>query len=225
MDNDKIVSVKKVYQNFGKTTSLCLPRFHSLTGCDTVSHFFGISTICVFQRLLKDTSATNLIGKLGKLGTVSKDLLYQVMSFIQIYAYRGKINEELVKTRTRQYNTMKTKTTQTILPDPLSLKKHIKRANLQAYFWRHCLEHNITKVEPCRAGWLRNETNGLKLFWYECRQLPTSVKGKTKSQTKGKEVDLVKQSKAIDERTQRLSAVVAKIQMDNILIYHRTRKN
>ena len=39
--------------------------------------------------------------------------------------------------------------------------------------------------------------------------------GKRKSQTKGKEVDLVKQSKVIDERPQRLSAVVAKIRLDD----------
>ena len=110
-----------------------------------------------------------------------------------------------------------TKTTQTILPDPDSLKEHIKRANLQAYYWRHYLEHNITKVDSCRTGWLRDETNQLKPFQYKCRQLPTSMKGKRKSQTKRKEVDLVKQSKAIDERSEQLSAVVAKIQMEDIL--------
>ena len=42
------------------------------------------------------------------------------------------------------------------------------------------------------------------------------MKGKRKSQAKRKEVDLVEQSKAIDERPQRLSVVVAKIQMDDI---------
>ena len=42
------------------------------------------------------------------------------------------------------------------------------------------------------------------------------MKEKRKLQAKGKEVDLVKQSKAIDERPQRLSAVVAKIHMDDI---------
>ena len=110
-----------------------------------------------------------------------------------------------------------TKTTQTILPDPDSLKEHIKRANLQTYYWRHYLEHNITKVDSCRTGWLRDETNQLKPFQYKCRQLPTSMKGKRKSQTKRKEVDLVKQSKAIDERSEQLSAVVAKIQMEDIL--------
>ena len=41
------------------------------------------------------------------------------------------------------------------------------------------------------------------------------MKGKRKSQAKGKEVDLVEQSKVIDERPQRFSAAVAKIQMDD----------
>ena len=44
--NGKVVNVKRIYQNFGKTTSLYLPQFHSLTGCDTIRHFFGISKTC-----------------------------------------------------------------------------------------------------------------------------------------------------------------------------------
>ena len=60
---------------------------------------------------------------------------------------------------------MKNKATQTILPEPRNLKEHIKKANLQACYWRHYLEQNITKVEPCRAGWLRYEINGFKSFW------------------------------------------------------------
>ena len=121
------------------------------------------------------------------------------MSFTQKYQYRGKINEELVEIRMRQYNMMNTKTTQNILPDSHGLKENIKRANLQPYYWRHYLEHNITKVELCRAGWLIDEMNGLKPLWNECSQLPTSMKGKRKSQAKGKEVDLVEQSQRIGE--------------------------
>ena len=197
IDNGKIVSVKNIYQNFGifgKKSNLCLP----LTGSDTVSHFLGISKTCVFERLLRDTSAAHFIEKLGESATVSEDLLYQVMSFIQKYVFRGKTNEEIEETRMKQHNTMKVKTTQTTLPDPHSLKEHIKRANLQVYYWRHYLEHNRTKVDPSRTGWLRDETNGLKPFWYECNQLPTSIKIKIKLQAKGKEVDLVKQGKTID---------------------------
>ena len=42
------------------------------------------------------------------------------------------------------------------------------------------------------------------------------MKGKRKSQAKGKEVDLIEQSKAIYERPERFSAAVAKIQMDDL---------
>ena len=42
------------------------------------------------------------------------------------------------------------------------------------------------------------------------------MKEKRKSQTKGKEVDLVKQSKTINERPQQLSAIVANIQTCDI---------
>ena len=97
--------------------------------------------------MLKDTSVAHLIKKLGESATVNVNLLYQVMSFIRKYVYRGKTNEELVETRMRQSNTMRTKTGQTTLPDPHSLKEHIKRTNLQAYYRQHYLEHNKTKVD------------------------------------------------------------------------------
>ena len=42
------------------------------------------------------------------------------------------------------------------------------------------------------------------------------MKRKSISQTKGKEADLVEQRNVVDERPQRLGAVVAKIQMDDI---------
>ena len=89
-DNGKIVTVEKIYQNVGKTTSWCLPEFHILTGCDTVSQFFGISKTCAFERLMEDTSVAHLIEKIGESAPVSEDLLYQVMSFIEKYVYRGK---------------------------------------------------------------------------------------------------------------------------------------
>ena len=112
---------------------------------------------------------------------------------------------------------MKTKTTQTILPDPHNLKGHMKRANLaKVYYWWHYLEYNIAQVDPCIAGWLRDKTNGLKPVWYECNQQPISTKRKRKSQAKVKIVDLVEQSNTTDERPQRLSVVIAKVQIDNI---------
>ena len=94
--------------------------------------------------MLKDTSAEHLIEKLDESATVSENLIYQITSFIQKFIYGRKTNEESVEMRIIQYNTMKTKTTQTILPDPHNLKGHMKRANLaKVYYWWHYLEYNI----------------------------------------------------------------------------------
>ena len=51
MENDKIISVIKVYQNLEKTASLYLPQFHSHIDCDTISH------IC-FSTLTKGYNCT-----------------------------------------------------------------------------------------------------------------------------------------------------------------------
>ena len=53
--------------------------------------------------------------------------------FIQGYVYFGKDVDWIVKTRMRQYNEIKIKTTQVIWLDPKSLTQHIKQANVQAY--------------------------------------------------------------------------------------------
>ena len=45
---------------------------------------------------------------------------------------------------------------------------------------------------------------GLKPFWYEYSRLITSMQDQRKLQAKRKEVNLVEQSKAIDERPQQL---------------------
>ena len=63
-------------------TSLCLPQFNSLIGCDAVRNFSGISKTCIFKRLPKNTSAAHLIKKLGESVTVSENITYQVISFV-----------------------------------------------------------------------------------------------------------------------------------------------
>ena len=63
----------------------------------------------------------------------------EVTKFIQRYVYCGKNVEGIVKTRMRQYSEIKPKTTQVILLRTNSLTQQIKQANIQAYFWVHCL--------------------------------------------------------------------------------------
>ena len=57
--------------------------------------------------------------------------------------------ERIVNTRMRQYNEIKTKTAQVILPDLNSLTQHIQRANTQAHYWVYCMTKDIQKCDPC----------------------------------------------------------------------------
>ena len=40
---DSFVSIRKIYEKFGSTICLLLPKFHAIIGCDTVTHFFTVS--------------------------------------------------------------------------------------------------------------------------------------------------------------------------------------
>ena len=85
--------------------------------------------------------------------------------------------EELEDTRIRNYDSLNIKTTQSILPDPPSLTQHVRRANLQCYYWKSCLEPIIEKIEPTTSDWLRNSDNMLEPLWFEGPQFPETLQG------------------------------------------------
>ena len=72
--------------------------------------------------------------------------------------------EGIIEIRMRQYNENKMKTTQVILRDPNSLIQHIERANIQIYYWVHCMNKDIKKCDP----WKREEETGTLIpLWYD----------------------------------------------------------
>ena len=50
-----------------------------------------------------------------------------------------KSTEEYVETRLRNYDSLKAKRTQSILPDPENAKQHLQ-GNLQCYQYKHCTD-------------------------------------------------------------------------------------
>ena len=74
----------------------------------------------------------------------------------------------------REYNETKAKAKQVISPDPNSLTQHIKRANIQAYYWVYCKD--MQKCDPCLPGWKsEGETGTLIPLWCDRNQLPQSM--------------------------------------------------
>ena len=71
------------------------------------------------------------------------------------YILVRKNSEEYVVSRVRNYNRLKTKTTQSILSDLESAKQYLQ-GNLQCYQYKHCTDHWLTQIDPCTSGQTRN---------------------------------------------------------------------
>ena len=61
----------------------------------------------------------------------------------------GKNTEGQTETRVRKYDSLETKTTQSILPDSESAKQHLWSVNLQYYQYKHCMDRWLTQIDPC----------------------------------------------------------------------------
>ena len=85
--------------------------FQVIAGCNTVSYFFHVSKRVVSFNMIVELASSNIITELVN---------NEVTKFTQRYIYRDQAVERIVETRMRQYNEIKTKTTQVILPDPNS---------------------------------------------------------------------------------------------------------
>ena len=111
-DKDSFISTRKIYEKLGSITCLLLPQFHAITGCDTVSYFSNTSKRVVFERVSLGITPFNMIIELGSSNIITESVNNEVIKLIQRYVYRGKEVDRTVETRMRQYNEIKTKTTQ-----------------------------------------------------------------------------------------------------------------
>ena len=175
IDHNKYVNVGKIAQLLDESTCLQLPAFHSLTGCDTTSYFYRSSKISVFEKARKNKSL-HLLEQLGNERTLDEDGEASVTNFIHETIYNGKRGDDLVTTRMRQYDKLPVKTTQSIIPDPESLRHLIQRANMAAYYLKAFSSPVIEKIDPCESGWLRNENGCLLPLWYHGLQMPAAIR-------------------------------------------------
>ena len=75
-----------------------------------------------------------------------------IIFFHYDYIFSGKNTEGYIETLARSYNSLKTKTIQSILPDPESVKQHLQRRNLECYQYKDCTERWLTQIDPYISG-------------------------------------------------------------------------
>ena len=175
IDHNKFVNVGKIAQFLDESTCLQLPAFHSLTGCDTTSYFYRSSKTSVFEKARKNKSL-HLLEQLGNGKTLSEDGNASVTKFIHETIYSGKRDEDLVTTRMKQYDKLRGKTTQSIIPDPESIRYLIQRANMAAYYLKAFSSPVVEKIDPWESGWLRDEDSCLIPLWYRGPQMAAVIR-------------------------------------------------
>ena len=175
INRNKYVDVRKIAQFLDEPTCLQLPALHSLTGCDTTSYFYRSSKTSVFEKARKNKSL-RLLEQLGNERTLDEDGEASVTKFIHKTIYSGKRGDDLVTMRIRQYDKLRVKTTQSIIPDPESIRHLIQRANMAAYFLKAFSSPVIEKSDPCESGWLREESGCLLPLWYHGPQMPAAIR-------------------------------------------------
>eukprot|EP00794_Sanderia_malayensis_P002242 gene2242-2558_t len=186
VDHNKFISIGKIVQFLGISTAFLLPAFHAPTGSDTTSYFYRISKKSLFDRAAKQKSWP-LLEKLGDEKSLNGDGERDITNFIHRAIYNGKENGGIVTTRINQYDKLRVKTTQSIIPDPGSLKYLIQKANLATYYLKHFSLPVVKKVSVSESGWIREETGHLPRLWYHGPQMPRLVRksrGKRKTSAK-----------------------------------------
>ncbi|MES9882793.1 MAG: hypothetical protein ABW185_18145 [Sedimenticola sp.] len=129
----------------------CLPAFHAVSGCDTVSQFSGHgkkSTWKVFE------GKPGLLKGLGT-GLLSEDVIANVEEFVcRIYSPSGEVkcvNE--LRCRLFQKGTVEP---EKLPPTHDALVQHVKRAHFQTMVWMKASLPYQDMISPIEHGWTRD---------------------------------------------------------------------
>ena len=166
----KLVNVRSIQQNLGPDICEALPGFHSFSGCDTTSGFYGKTKHLFFKMLKDDQSFCNAMKKIGVEVTVTDDVIKACeKSICKIYKHDyndiNQVRYEMLTSGAESHE---------IPPSKDALVLHIKRANYQALVWRKALDPAFVPPSPVENGWKMN--NGcLDIEWITKEPAPRAV--------------------------------------------------
>ena len=170
----KFVSLTDLHHNFGISLSDALIGLHALTGCDSVSSFFGKEKSKVFTKLKKNPQFLSCLSKLGNDFRLTEQIIDDVLEFVCcVYGASGSSSMNDVRYALFCSNTKSSKSSN--LPPCLDcLRLLTARANYQVALWLRSLENNASIPSSNGHGW--NIKYGLlEVQWMNCHPAPDAV--------------------------------------------------
>ena len=117
------------------------------------------------EKVMQAESKASYITRLGESSDIPASLIRDTVNFIKEICYNGSEIESLVDVRVKIYRSMKTKSSQSLPPDPRSMEQHIRRCNCQFMIWLSCDQGNHQCISLDGSGWLvKNER--MQPIWF-----------------------------------------------------------
>jgi len=155
--------------------SPCLPLFHALTGCDTVSSMLGIGKkkawACWMRNVEKFCQMFSSLNFTSSFASISK-LQHFVMA-LYTKKHVAIATNDIDECRYQLYASGIS--FDKLPPTYSALNQHTRRAMYQAEVWRKCLTKKQNVPSPLNWGWELSEIGELKPIW-TTKEPVTSVK-------------------------------------------------
>ena len=168
----KYYDLRAVADKLGPDLCAALPGFHSFTGSDCTSGFFGVGKPTAFKVLNKDPEFQAAMKSLGTSATISKAVSdFCERYVISMYDTSGISVDEV---RYTMYLARPTINTCRLPPTKDALVLHTQRCNYQAMVWREALTSFPDIPDATSCGW--RELNGdLQITWTTLSPAPQSA--------------------------------------------------
>jgi hypothetical protein len=163
------IHINPIAQSLGEDVSSALPVFHSFTGCDTVSYFFGRGKRTAWGAWLsypEVTQAFNFIAR-NPFTMVNFDSdHFQTLERFVVILYDKTSAIEVVNEARMELFCHKARSMEKIPPTRHALIEHTKRATFQAGIWTTCHLHQQQTPPAEEWGWEEDkDTQSLVPVW------------------------------------------------------------
>jgi len=152
----RLIPIHSLAGQLGPAKCKALLLFHAITGCDTVSCFFGRGKKSAWEAWNLYPEVTDAFTTLLLSETEIQDKIAILERFIIIMYDRTSECTNLDAARKHLF-TKKSKLLESLPPTSDAFMQHVKRAVYQARIcWSQCLEKNPVQPDPSDWGWVQD---------------------------------------------------------------------
>ena len=167
----RTIDVQLVRKQLGDEILHAMLGLHALSGCDSVSGFYG--KVKGAKLLFTEKTYQETFGELGMQHDLSENLFNEVQKYVcHLYG-----QADCIDVNTARYNLFRLgKHSDELLPPTKdSLKKQVMRANYQAAVWRRSLEQLQDLPTPVGKGWKLTEDGTLAIDLCDLPPAPDTI--------------------------------------------------